>query len=320
MHTSPLPADLISNIRSSSRALVRELGFMQSTLAGTDLSPSAVHALIEIGAATDLQARDLAGLLLLEKSTISRLLRKLIAANLVAETSHPNDGRAKTLTLTDPGRSLLARIDDFAIRQIQTALAPLGMEQRATILNGLRDFSAALRAGRNAQEPTSTSISIVAGYQAGLIGKTALMHATYYHRAFGFGQFFESRVASDLVPFCARLDHPKSNFWTAQRNGRILGTIAIDGEDLGPGIAHLRWFILDPSLRGQGIGQKLLSTAIDFCRKTGQEEILLWTFKGLNAARKLYESHGFALQEEVEGEQWGKRVLEQRFGLVLTPR
>ncbi|MDF1748212.1 MAG: GNAT family N-acetyltransferase [Alphaproteobacteria bacterium] len=321
MTNTSLSPQLISDIRASSRALVRELGFMQNTLAGTDLSPSAVHALIEIGITQERQARDLADLLLLEKSTVSRLLRKLVSARLVAEASHPFDGRSKTLTLTESGRSLLNRIDEFAIRQIHAALAPLGLEQRTTIQTGLRDYSAALRAGRDAKnmvsEPISTGISILAGYQPGLIGKTALMHATYYHHAFGFGQFFESRVAGDLVPFCARLDHPKSNFWTAQKDREILGTIAIDGEDLGPGIAHLRWFILDPSLRGKGIGQKLLRIAIDFCRETSQAEILLWTFKGLNAARKLYESQGFVLLEEVEGEQWGKKVLEQRFRLAL---
>ncbi|WP_342212198.1 hypothetical protein [Roseitalea porphyridii] len=45
----PTDAATIAHIRDASRRLVRELGFMQATLAGTDLSPSAVHAIIEIG-------------------------------------------------------------------------------------------------------------------------------------------------------------------------------------------------------------------------------------------------------------------------------
>lgn len=40
----------LSNIRASSRRLVRELGFLNSTLADTRYSASAVHAIIEIGA------------------------------------------------------------------------------------------------------------------------------------------------------------------------------------------------------------------------------------------------------------------------------
>lgn len=39
-------------------------------------------------------------------------------------------------------------------------------------------------------------------------------------------------------------------------NGRIVGSVAIDGEDLAPGEAHLRWFILDDGCRGHGVGKK----------------------------------------------------------------
>jgi len=42
-------------------------------------------------------------------------------------------------------------------------------------------------------------------------------------------------------------------------------------------------------------------------------ETYLWTFKGLDAARHLYESLGFQLTEESEGTQWGTTVVEQRF-------
>ena len=37
------------------------------------------------------------------------------------------------------------------------------------------------------------------------------------------------------------------------------------------------------------------------------------TFKGLDAARHLYEAAGFKLAEESEGRQWGSVVVEQRF-------
>ena len=41
---------LVDAIRAASRQMVRELGFLQTTLAATDYPPSAVHTLIEIGA------------------------------------------------------------------------------------------------------------------------------------------------------------------------------------------------------------------------------------------------------------------------------
>ncbi len=92
-----------------------------------------------------------------------------------------------------------------------------------------------------------------------------------------------------------------------------MGSVAIDGQDLGGNIAHLRWFILDDGCRGYGVGHQLLQQAIEHCDEQQFREIHLWTFKGLNAARKLYERFGFQLVEEVEGQQWGNQVVEQKF-------
>ena len=44
---------VVSVIRRSSRLMVRELGFMGSTLASTNYSPSAVHTLVEIALRKD---------------------------------------------------------------------------------------------------------------------------------------------------------------------------------------------------------------------------------------------------------------------------
>jgi GNAT superfamily N-acetyltransferase len=57
----------------------------------------------------------------------------------------------------------------------------------------------------------------------------------------------------------------------------------------------------------------LLETAIGFCDAKGYAEIHLWTFRGLDAARALYESIGFVLAEEWVGTQWGMDLPEQRF-------
>ena len=35
----------------------------------------------------------------------------------------------------------------------------------------------------------------------------------------------------------------------------------------------------------------------------------LWAFQGLDAARELYESHGFALAHEALGRQWCSSVI-----------
>lgn len=144
----------------------------------------------------------------------------------------------------------------------------------------------------------------------------AEMHAVFYARHAGFGQFFESQVASGVAEFAGRLHEPCNGIWAAIQNGRIVGSIAIDGQDLGSGEAHLRWFILDDGCRGVGVGRWLMQEAIAFCDQRGFAATQLWTFKGLDAARKLYESFGFDLVNETLGKQWGSTVMEQQFTRV----
>ncbi len=129
----------------------------------------------------------------------------------------------------------------------------------------------------------------------------------------GFGHFFEAKVASGVAEFSERLHDQNNNIWLAIHNDQIIGSVAIDGQDLGNNEAHLRWFILENGYQGSGIGKRLLAEAIAFCDQKGFSAVQLWTFSGLDAARKLYESFGFKLTKEWEGNQWGKNMLEQQF-------
>lgn len=158
----------------------------------------------------------------------------------------------------------------------------------------------------------------ITGYVPGAIGRVAELHALHYARHWGFGLSFEAQVAAGLAEFLLRLDPARDGFWTVARDGRVLGSVAIDGSRAGAAEAHLRWFILSEELRGRGLGRRLLREAVDFSARCGHPSIMLWTFKGLDAARHLYEAHGFRLAEEREGRQWGKPVLEQRFVLALS--
>lgn len=302
--------DSIDIIRTASRQLVRELGFMGGDFAGTTLSPSAVHALIEIEHG-NVTARELGVRLHLEKSSVSRLLRKLVDAGDLHEGEDKNDARLKLLSLTAAGRERVAAIHRFARDQVASALVQLTPDEARTVGEGLHLYAGALT-GAVTRAKTG-GVRVEEGYRPGLIARITEMHALYYARTSGFGQPFESVVASGLSEFCGRLHHAANGVWTVSRNGRILGSVAIDGQDMGDDIAHLRWFIVDDGLRGTGSGKALLDAALAFVDAQGFAETHLWTFSGLHAARHLYEARGFVLAEEHPGTQWGNEVLEQRF-------
>ncbi len=163
-----------------------------------------------------------------------------------------------------------------------------------------------------------SDIKITRGYIPGSIGRVAELHGTYYHQHWGFGLFFEAKIATALAEFLGRYDETRDGFWTASQEGRVEGSIAIDGIDAEGEGAHLRWFIVSDAWRGRGIGTQLINAAIEFCRAIGYKRVYLWTFEGLNAGRHLYEQVGFRLVGQYRGTQWGTEVNEQRFELRLA--
>lgn len=157
------------------------------------------------------------------------------------------------------------------------------------------------------------AFSIVSGYIPGCLGRIAELHGTYYHAHWNFGLFFEAKVATELSAFLQRCDENRDGIWTALVNDRIEGAIVIDGQQARTEGAHLRWFIVSDALHGQGAGRQLIETALAFCREKHYARVFLWTFKGLDAARHLYESVGFELIDQRQGVQWGTPVEEQYF-------
>lgn len=153
----------------------------------------------------------------------------------------------------------------------------------------------------------------IAGYVPGAIGRVVEMHACYYSEHWGFGPFFEAKVATELSEFIGRFDDQKDGFWSACSDKRVQGSIAIDGIKAHAEGAHLRWYIVSDTLHGQGIGRQLLSIAMGFCREQTYRQVFLWTFVGLDAARHLYEKSGFKLVHEQQGSQWGTTVTEQKY-------
>ncbi len=165
--------------------------------------------------------------------------------------------------------------------------------------------------------PMNTPKVELSGYVPGALGRVTELHAAWYHEHWGFDLYFESMVATELAEFLGRLDEKRDGFWVAHLERRIVGSVSIDGSLADTEGARLRWFILEPGHQGRGIGRLLMETALEFCREAGFRKVFLWTFAGLDAARHLYERHGFKLSVEHPDDQWGKTVTEQMFTLEL---
>ncbi len=221
--------------------------------------------------------------------------------------------------MTPKGKETLAWIEKFGNDQVSGALERISDgTSPQVILEGINAYASALRARRlGAPEILAKKkegeIKVVSGYRPGIVANCLDMQMRYYAPNHGFGAVFEALLATQMGELVPRLSNPKNEVFAAlDGRGEIAGVVWIDGE-LGMGKAHLRFFIVDMKMAGKGVGRMLMDAAMKFVDGNEIEECHLWTFKGLHAARKLYDKAGFVLVDEGFKTPWGSEVWVQHF-------
>ena len=110
--------------------------------------------------------------------------------------------------------------------------------------------------------------------------------------------------------------NPDTDCLMSVRQGdNIIASLTIDGghaESARLG-ARLRFGIIDEAWQSKGLGGILMREAMQFLTQKRFSRAYLTTFKGLDAARSLYERHNFQLVEENLDQHWGVPLFEQKF-------
>ena len=158
-------------------------------------------------------------------------------------------------------------------------------------------------------------ITIRTELQPGDIGYLIYLHGVLYAHEYGLDGTFEGGVAERFGEFAQEYDPRKDYFAVAELNGRIVGSVVING--LSDELAQLRWCLAHPDARGRGLGHELINGALAFCRERGFKRVHLWTITELAAARHLYQLAGFVVTREETHEIWGAMRTEQEYELEL---
>ena len=148
----------------------------------------------------------------------------------------------------------------------------------------------------------------------GDIGYIIYMHGIFHALEQGWDHTFEVYVAVPLAEF-AQSKSSREKIWILEEGDRIAGSVAIVKRTEEE--AQLRWLLLEPEIRGRGIGRWLVEEALDFSRISGYKSIFLWTVDTLYIAANLYRSMGFVQKERLTHEIWGSTVTEVKYELPL---
>lgn len=154
----------------------------------------------------------------------------------------------------------------------------------------------------------------------GDLGAIIAHHGAVYSREHGLDGTFEAHVGASVVAAGERgWPAPNEGVWIVEDGRTHLGSLALTDE--GDGSAALRWFVLDPALRGHGLGRRLVGEAVELAEGAGYERIGLETFSELAAAAHLYREQGFGLLWTDTAPRWGREELSyQRYELSFQAR
>lgn len=157
----------------------------------------------------------------------------------------------------------------------------------------------------------------------GDFGRVVEQHGALYAAEYGFDLTFEAYVAESLAEL-GTAPASSGRLWLAELDGRLAGSIGIverlsdrrlSNEVSSERAAQLRWFLVAPEARGQGLGQRLLNEALAFCRERAYARVYLWTVSLLTAAARRYRAAGFTKTEEQTHPLWGLTLIEERYDL-----
>ena len=137
-----------------------------------------------------------------------------------------------------------------------------------------------------------------------------------YASEYGFtSDTWKTYLTGGVQDFIRQFDGQRDCMYILENNAVPCGCIAI--RYAGAGTAQLRFYFLEPEMRGKGSGRRLIDLAIRFCKEKKYRDIFLWTFNTLDAARHLYTDRGFRITDTRVNNDWGEPVLEERWELKL---
>ena len=139
---------------------------------------------------------------------------------------------------------------------------------------------------------------------ATLADADALAHLRYALRS----EPTDIETASNFLARCHEwiIEHLQQELWHAwvlEEDDRVIGTLWLQVIEKIPNptaeselMAYITNVFVNEERRGKGLGSRLLTEALEFCKRANIQTIILWPSE---KSRTLYERHGFSVRQDL---------------------
>ena len=300
----------VEAVRRFNRLFTRRIGVLREGLLHSSYSLTEARVLFELANRKELTASDLVRELGLDPGYLSRTLGRLERQRLVGKVRSETDGRRRLLSLTPEGEEAFNVLDSRSREEVSEMLGGLSEGEQRRLLEAMLTIEGIFEKGLKFSEPF-----VLRPHEPGDMGWVVQRHGVLYAGEYGWDERFEALVARIVADFIDGFDPKKERCWIAEMGGERVGCVFVvkDSET----VAKLRLLLVEPGARGLSLGTRLVEECIRFARNRGYKTLTLWTNSVLDAARHIYEEHGFVLVEEEEHHSFGHDLVGQNWELVL---
>jgi DNA-binding MarR family transcriptional regulator/GNAT superfamily N-acetyltransferase len=277
-----MDGNAVERVRSFNRLVTQRVGALNDRYLARGRPLGAARVLWEVGE-EGCDVRLLRSRLDLDSGYLSRLLRSLEAAGLVTVDRKPTDRRTRTVRLTPAGRAERDVLDRRSDELARSFLDPLDEPDRHRLVTAMAEVERLLLAALVAIAPVDPASP----------DARHCVREYFDELAQRFEHGFRPRrsISAELADYAP----PAGMFLIATLRGEPVGCGGLRFEPGRP--AYLKRMWVSRSLRGLGIGRRLLGELERSAKANGATAIHLETNRALTEAINLYRSAGY---QEVE--------------------
>jgi DNA-binding MarR family transcriptional regulator/GNAT superfamily N-acetyltransferase len=296
---------LVDEVRGFNRFYTATIGVLQEKLVDSPYSLTEARVLFELAQRDRTEVAELRRGLGLDAGYLSRILGRLEAAGLAARARSAADGRRQVITLTEAGRAEFAALDTAAAADVQRLLDRLPAEYQRQVVSAMGTIRELL-----ADQPGPRAF-VLRPPGPGDYGWVVHRHGVRYAEEQGLDESFEALVARVVADYLDHHDPRRERAWIAEADGKPVGSAFCVRQD--DETAKLRLLLVEPAVRGRGLGSTLVEECLRFARRAGYRRMTLWTHEQSAAARRIYTRAGFTLGEREPYHRFGQDLVSEHW-------